>query len=126
MEKYEIGLKKKSFSLFFNGGEIWCEHLDSLYKEKELLLKKFNQDLVQISKPSTTSFIALNLDQSDVDRDIMEYIINSFIRLEKPLRKVAFIGLTSKMKSYVKKRNMDTSFIMACINDFEKAKEWLI
>lgn len=126
MEKYELGLNKKSFSLFFNGGEIWCEHLDSLYNEKELLLKKFNQDLIQISKPSASSFIAVNLDQSDVDKEILEHIINSFIRLEKPLRKVVFVGLTSKMRSYIKKKNMDTSFIMNCIDDFEKAKEWLI
>lgn len=126
MEKYELGLNKKSFSLFFNGGEIWCEHLDSLYNEKELLLNKFNQDLLQISKPSTSSFIAVNLDQSDVDKEILEHIINSFIQLEKSLRKVVFIGLTSKMKSHIKKKNMDTSFIMTCIDDFEKAKEWLI
>ncbi len=30
IEKIELGLKKKSFSMFFNGGEIWFEHLDSL------------------------------------------------------------------------------------------------
>jgi len=36
MEKYKLGLKKKSFSLSYNGGEIWCEHLDSLYDQTEL------------------------------------------------------------------------------------------
>ena len=126
MEKYELGLKKKSFSLFFNGGEIWGEHLDSLYNEKELLKQKFMQDLVQISKPSTSSFIAVNLDESDVDREILELIINSFVMLKKPLRKVVFVGLNSRMKNYIKKRNTNTSFSMACIDDFEKAKEWLV
>jgi len=126
MEKYELGLKKKSFSLFFNGGEIWCEHLDSLYNEKELLKQKFNQDLVQISRPSTSSFVVIDLDESDVDREILELIINDFIMLKKPLRKVVFVGLNSKMKSYIKMRNIDTSFSMACIDDFEKAKMWLI
>ena len=126
MEKYELGLNKKSFSLYFNGGEIWCEHLDSMYSEKELLKQKFNQDLVQISKPSTSSFVAVDLDESDVDREILELIINSFIMLKKQLRKVVFIGLNSKMKSYIKTKNIDTSFTMACIDDFEKAKEWLV
>ncbi len=126
MEKYELGLNKKSFSLFFNGGEIWCEHLDSMYKEKELLKQKFNQDLVQISRPSTSSFIVIDLDESEVDTEILELIINSFVMLKKPLRKVVFVGLNARMKSYINKRNKNTSFTMTCIDDFEKAKEWLV
>jgi hypothetical protein len=126
MEKYELGLNKKSFSIFYNGGAIWCEHLDSLYNEKDLLIQKFKQDLVQISKPSTSSFIAVAFDESDVDREILELIVNSFVTLKKPLRKVVFVGLNSKMKSYIKKKNVDTLFAMACIDDFEKAKKWLV
>jgi hypothetical protein len=126
MKKYELGLNKKSFSLFYNGGEIWCEHLDSLYNEKDLLKQKFVQDLVQISRPSTSSFIAVDLDESEVDTEILELIINSFIMLKKPLRKVVFVGLNSKMKRYIKKKNVDTSFFMICMDDYEKAKEWLV
>jgi hypothetical protein len=126
MKNYELGLHKKSFSLFFNGGEIWCEHLDSMYNEKDLLIQKFNQDLVQISRPSTSSFIAVALDESEVDKEILELIINSFVMLKKPLCKVVFVGLNSKMKSYIKKKNIETSFTMVCIDDFEKAKEWLV
>ena len=126
MEKYELGLKKKSFSLFYNGGEIWCEHLDSLYGEKELLKQKFKQDLIQISRPSASSFIIVDLDQSDVDREILELIVDSFAMLKKALCKVVFVGLDFKMKTYIKKRNADVSFMMTCIDDFEKAKEWLV
>lgn len=126
MKNHELGLNKKSFSLFYNGGEIWCEHLDSMYSEKDLLIQKFDQDMVQISRPSTSSFIAVAIAQSEVDRDILEHIINSFIRVEKPLRKVVFIGLNLKMKSFIKKKNAETSFVMTCIDDFEKAKEWLV
>lgn len=126
MEKYELGLNKKSFSVFFNGGEIWCEHLDSIYKEKELLKQKFNQDLVQISRPSTSSFIVIDLDESEVDTEILELIIDSFVMLKKPLRKVVFVGLNARMKRYINKRNKDTSFTMTCIDDLEKAKEWLV
>jgi hypothetical protein len=126
MEKYELGLNKKSFSLYYNGGEIWCEHLDSLCKEKELLKQKFKQDLIQISRPSMTSLIAVNLDETEVDQEIVDLIINSFIQMNKPLRKVVFVGLNLRMRSYVKKRNRESSFEMICINDFEKAKAWLI
>ncbi len=126
MEKYELGLKKKSFSLFFNGGEIWCEHLDSLYGEKELLKQKFEGDFIQISRPSASSFIIVVLDESDVDREILDLIIDRFVMLKRPLSKVVFVGLSLKMKGHVKKRKADISFMMACIDDMEKAKEWLV
>lgn len=126
MEKYEIGLAKKSFSLYYNGGEIWCEHLDSLYSEKEMLKQKFLQDLVTISRPSTSSFIAVALEESEIDQEILDLIMDSFVALQKPLRRVVFVGMNSKMKSYIKKKTKDISFSITCIDDFEKAKEWLI
>ncbi|WP_395549155.1 MULTISPECIES: hypothetical protein [unclassified Lacrimispora] len=126
MEKYEYGLNKKSFSLFYNGGEVWCEHLDSLYGEKELLKQKFKWDLIEISRPSTSSFIAVVLDDSDVDKEVLDWIVDRFIMLNKPLRKIVFVGLDLKMKSYMKKKKVDSLFMMACIDDLEKAKEWLI
>ena len=126
MEKYELGLHKKSFSLFYKGGEIWCEHLDSLYNEKELLKNKFNQDLLQIGRPSISSFLVINLDETVIDEEIMEFIINNLVMLKKSLCKVVFVGLNSKMKNFVKKRNINTSFVMTCIDDYEKAKEWLV
>lgn len=126
MEKHERGLNKKSFQLYFHGGEIWCEHLDSLYHQKDLLKQKFEQDLAIISRPSTSSFIAVNLDESEVNQEILKLIIDSFVMLTKPLRKVVFIGLNLKMKNYIKKKNAETVFAMACIDDFEKAKEWLV
>lgn len=70
--------------------------------------------------------IAVVLDESAVDRDILELIVDRFVMLNKPLRKVVFVGLNLKMKSYIKKRNADISFIMTCIADLEKAKEWLV
>lgn len=126
MEKYVLGLNKKSFSLFYNGGEIWCEHLDSLYNQKELLKQKFNQDLLQINRPSTSSFIIVNVDETVIDKEILEFIIERLIRLDKPLCKVVFVGLTNKMKNHVRKKNKDTNFTMSCLDDYEKAKEWLI
>ncbi len=125
MEKYEYGLNKKSFSLFYKGGEVWCEHLDSFYGEKELLKQKFKRDLIEISRPSTSSFIAVVLDDSDVDKEVLDWIVDRFIMLNKPLRKIVFVGLDLKMKSYMKKKKVDNSFMMACIEDLEKAKEWL-
>lgn len=126
MEKYELGLKKKSFSIFYNGGEIWCEHLDSLYDKTELLKQKFVQDLEQIDKPSASSFLAVVLNDSHVDKELLEQIVDHFSGLKKQLQKVAFIGLDANMKRYIKKRNANTTFPMICMDDLEKAKDWLV
>ncbi|WP_277405794.1 hypothetical protein [Lacrimispora xylanisolvens] len=126
VDRIELGLKKKSFSMFFNGGEIWFEHLDSLYDQTELIKQKFTQDLLEIQRPSTSSFIAVILDESNINSEILDLIINEFLNLDKQLRKVVFIGLTLKMKRYVKKRSAHTNFLIICMDDLEKAKEWLV
>jgi len=72
---------------------------------------------------STSSFIAVNLDESEVDQEILDLLIDSFIMLKKSLRKVVFIGLNLNMKNYIKKENRETVFPMICIDDFEKAQE---
>ncbi len=124
MEKYEKGFNKKSFSLYYNGGEIWAEGLDSLEDRKDLVIEKFKEDLKTISKPSTSSFIALNLDETVVTDDIIKLILDSFVNLGKPLKKVAFVGLDSKYKRYIKKQSLP--FQAVCFDDYEKAKEWLV
>ena len=124
MEKYMSGLNKKSFSLPYNGGEIWCEHLDSLCDKRELLLEKFRKDLVMIAKPSTSSFIAVNLDETDVDRELIDTIFYAFLSMKKSIRNVVFVGLSPEMKRYAKRLSAD--FVVNCLDDFEKAKEWLL
>ena len=126
MEKYEWGLKKKSFLLFYAGGEIWCEHLDALYDKKELVLKKFKSDLDVIKKPSTTSHIIVILDETDVDSDILQVILDELSSIGKPIRKVAFVGLTVKNKRYIKSSANPLDFAVQCIDDLEKAKEWVL
>ena len=40
----EAGIKKKSFELYYNGGSIWCEHLDGMGLCKEKVIEKFLDD----------------------------------------------------------------------------------
>jgi len=121
----KLGIAKKSFSIYFSGGEIWIEHLDALNDETELK-QKFSQDMLQISKPSTSAFIAVNLDETEVDKNILQFILDGFTTSEKQLRKVVFIGLNSIMKKYIKQQRANVNFALDCIDDFEKAKIWLI
>ena len=98
MEKYELGMNKKSFSLYFGGGEIWCEHLDSLCDRKDLFFEKFDNDLKTIKRPSTSSYLAV----------------------------IAFIGLENKWNKYINKKNKETYILIKGISDLEEAKFWLI
>ena len=41
MQKDLPGLSKKSFSMFFGGGEIWFEHLDGIYEHTDLPSKSW-------------------------------------------------------------------------------------
>lgn len=126
MEKYELGMNKKSFSLYFDGGEIWCEHLDSLCERKDLFFEKFDNDLKTIKRPSTSSYLAVIVDETDIDREMIDYLLNTFISLDKPLKKIAFIGLDNKWNKYINKKNKETYILMKGISDLEEAKFWLI
>ncbi|MBE6023390.1 MAG: SdpI family protein [Cellulosilyticum sp.] len=120
------GLNKKSFSIPFHGGEIWIEHLDSFGNEITLLKQKFIEDIPQISQPSTSSLIAINLDESHIDKEILSWILDTLSTLPAPPQKVVFIGLTPKLKRLVKLKQKQITFLVTCIDDFEKAKEWLL
>ncbi|MEE1002901.1 MAG: hypothetical protein U0L17_04090 [Acutalibacteraceae bacterium] len=126
MEKYELGINKKSFSLYFGGGEIWCEHLDSLCDRKDLFFEKFDNDLKTIKRPSASSYLAVILNETDVDREMIDYLLDTFISLDKPLKKIAFIGLDNKWNKYINKKNKGTYILMKSISDLEEAKNWLI
>jgi hypothetical protein len=129
-QKLEAGVKKKSFALFYNGGEIWCEHLDSLGDNRHLVHKKFKQDLEEVKKVSTPSYIIVNLDETLVDREILETILYSYRDIEKDIKKVVIVGLSVRnkrlMNKIVKESEKEILYIVTCVNDFEKAKEWLV
>ena len=121
-----LGTDKKSFSLFYNGGSIWCEHLDSLYNEYEIVKAKFTQDLAEIKKPSESAFIAIALAQTEVTKEILNFLYDGLTRIDRPLQKIVLIGLSFPMKRYAKKTWKDAGFLINCIDDFEHAKMWLL
>ena len=124
MKNQNLGLSKKSFSMPYNGGEIWFEHLDGISDEVQLK-QKLEQDLIQIKKPSTSSFIAINLDETIVNQEVMAFILEKLYSSDKLLRKVVFVGLNTKLKRYIKQQK-NVNISMSCMDDFEKAKKWLI
>lgn len=78
-----VGINKKSFSMFFGGGEIWFEHLDGLYGYTNLAIEKFEKDYQECKRPSFPSLIAINLDETEVnDRLVHAVTTRSFLCMQ--------------------------------------------
>lgn len=121
---------RKSFAMAFAGGEIWFEQLDALSVYKDIIKEKFTEDLKTIRRPSSPSLIAINLNETVVDGEIVSLIISGLYDARKYIRKVVFVGLEgsgkSLVKAAVKQIQSPMEFAYIFINDYEKAKEWLV
>jgi hypothetical protein len=124
------GSNKKSFAMYFCGGEIWFEHLDGMYSFTDEVMHKFIYDTQNVTKPSAPSLIAVNLDETDVNEKIVDLITDTYIKNTRYIHKVVFVGLNrysrKLMEKAFQKREDEYQFTVNYINDFEKAKEWLV
>ena len=120
----EAGLRKKSFDLYFNGGSIWCEHLDSMGEMKDKVIEKFFEDKKTFCRPSMTSFIIINLDQTELDDDIISCITDKLISSPKRIMKLAFVGVRKPIdKNDLRIIGQKKGCPMEFFDDFEKAKQ---
>lgn len=120
------GFKKKSFQLNYNNGEIWCEHLDGLYGFSDLVMEKFNSDYSLFKRPSSSSYMAINIDETVITQETMDVIVDKLLNGDKAFTKICVVGADGPTKRQLKKHLSSGSFILGFTNDFEKAKEWLI
>ncbi|MGN0316716.1 MAG: hypothetical protein ACI4E1_02160 [Lachnospira sp.] len=124
--KEQAGINKKSFELNYNGGTIWCEHLDSMGDLEIEVIDKFKGDYITFSRPSVSSYMIINLDETIVSQQIAECIVNGIIECTKRFLKIAFVGVGKKEQKQFEKISKDAGVIIAFINDYEKAKEWVL
>lgn len=96
-----------------------------MYSFTDEVIQKFIDDTPSITKVSAPSLIAVNLDEKIIALITDTYIKNTFY-----IQKVVFVGLErysrNLMKQAFKKRENEYQFAINYINDFEKAKEWLV
>ena len=76
----QAGKNKKSFELNYNGGTIWCEHLDSMGAFEEEVIKKFLEDKKSFTRPSVSSYMIINLDETDITENIVN--VSNYICIE--------------------------------------------
>ena len=119
---------RPSIKLAFMGGEIWFEQLDSLSIHTELAMDKFLSDLKQIRKISSPSRIAVNVNETLVTDEFADILVNELCSSDKFITKLVFVGTDFETKRKIKKRfnKKYCSFPVGFINDYEKAKIWLM
>lgn len=120
------GFRKKSFLLYYRGGEIWFEHLDGIYEHAGLVLEKLAGDRSVFCRVSAPSMIGFVLDETVVTPEIVTAIADALLHSGKVFRMVCLIGTEKKARKALQSALHDGPFALACINDLEKAKEWFI
>lgn len=120
------GIKKKSFSMCFDGGEIWFEHLDGIYEYTDLALEKLEQDYLQFKRPSKPSLISVNLDHTRVNDTLIHSLAEKLLDKSKRFTRAVFVGADKKARAKIRKVISGGGFAFAFIDDFEQAKKWLV
>ena len=120
---------RESFAMYYGGGEIWFEQLDALSVHTEVVKEKFLKDMDMIRRPSSPAFLAVNLNETLVDEELAELIVNGLWCTGRRIIKVVFVGLDKKGKKLIRNqlyKKTEDEFVYCFIDDYEKAKEWLV
>ena len=119
-------MNKKSFELNYNGGTIWCEHLDSMGNMEAEVIRKFEEDYKMFSRLSVSSYMIVNLDETTITEQIVVSIVNGITECKKRFLKIAFVGVGRKEQKQFGMIMKKTGITVSCLQDYEKAKEWLL
>lgn len=120
------GYRKQSFLLYYNGGEIWFEHLECLYDHEDLVIEKLNTDTPLFIRPSSTSFVCFVLFETIITDNIILSIKKSILESKKHFSKIAFCGLDKKNQKKFKRLFENNGFGISFFDGLEDAKVWLL
>ncbi len=121
-----LGDRKKSFLLYYNGGEIWFEHLEGLYEYEDLVTEKLNSDIPLFTKPSSTSFVCFVFFETIITDKIVLAVKQAILESNKHFTKIAFCGLNKKDQRKFRKHFSNQGFAIAFFEGLEDAKIWLL
>ena len=62
---------------------------------------------------------------SNYGRRIIDCIVQSILECPKRFMKIAFVGVAKKQQKFFGSINKEAGIIVAFLNDYEKAKEWI-
>ena len=119
-------INKKSFELNYNGGTIWCEHLDGIGDLEQEVIDKFRGDLLKLCRPSVASSMIINLDETVITEAIENAIVNGLLGCKKQFGKIAFVGVDRKHHKIFNELYGRRGTLVKYLKDYEKAKEWVL
>ncbi|UNK20713.1 hypothetical protein MNQ98_12155 [Paenibacillus sp. N3/727] len=121
---------RQSFLLSHRGGEIWISCIDNLDDDYSLIKEKVLRTEQLISTPTHSSYVLYHLDGTDITFETAELIIDSLIRSQKFVSKLALVGVTRKGKAninkYVKSTGTDFKITSKYFSSMDIAKDWLV
>ncbi len=119
---------RESYKMPFGNGEIWFEQLDALSVHRDIVRDKFLKDIEILRKPSSPAFVAVCLYETDVDDELSELIIRTLSNTGRKLLKVVFVGAIRNLQKTMQQiiLRFPVPFSIAFMDDYEKAKLWLI
>jgi len=112
--------RKKSFELNYGGGTLWAEHLDGLGTDEGEALYKLEGDSRTFLRPSSSSFMIVNLDETVLTPVLAERLVSLLSR--RRFMKVAFVGVPWQKTRLI----MGISAAVRFFDDYERAKQWTI
>ncbi len=123
-----LGTRTHSMKLAFHGGEIYFLHLDAFGDREDLVLSRIAADAPTMLRPSYPAFAGVNVDETILTPRIIEAIVDVLADERKVFRKIAIVGCSGKDRRVFERALAEArvDYPVAFINDFEKAKEWLI
>lgn len=129
MTRREHGLiVRDSFALPYGNGMIWYEALDGLGNELALVREKFDREMKQVARPSTTSHVVLHVEGTALDEALMAHMAAGLLALGHGLKRLAVVGLSWWQRLRMRRAMIAVarSVAVGYFSDLEKGKEWLM
>ena len=77
-------------------------------------------------RPSVSAYVIINLDETVITEVIEDLIIDGLVERNKQFMKIAFVGVDRKHHNKFKSIHSRGGAIVGFLNDYEKAKEWVL
>lgn len=112
--------------MYYNGGEIWFEHLESMYGYEDAVMEKLNSDIPLFTKPSSTSFLCFVFFETVITDKIVLAVQKAVLESNKRFTGIAFCGLDRKNQRKFRKGFVNHDFGIAFFDGLEDAKVWML
>lgn len=119
---------EKIFILYHAGGEILSINLSGIKMDTQKIWPILDEMITLVKKPSTPKNLGLHIFDTYIDKKITNKILNRIFKISNNIFRIAFIGLSNKGKSLIRKcintsqYNINYKFIF----DLNESKDWLV